>query len=86
MISYMGNREENISCIPKTSLTDLKDKSRTKFTLISFFFHEKLCIGLVMYDFIMLILKSFQDKSNCIFFADIHLEIRGLYSSQFSEL
>ena len=44
----MGNREENISCIPKTSLTDLKDKSKTKLTSISFFFQEKLCIGLVM--------------------------------------
>ena len=33
----MGNREENISCIPKTSLTDIKDKSRTKLTSISFF-------------------------------------------------
>ena len=32
----MGNREENISCIPKTSLTDIKDKSRTKLTSISF--------------------------------------------------
>ena len=33
----MGNREENISCIPKTSLTDLKDKSRTKLKSISYF-------------------------------------------------
>ena len=27
----MGNRVENISSIPKTSLTDRKDKSRTKY-------------------------------------------------------
>ena len=45
---YMGNREENISSIPKTSFTNLKDKSRTKLTSVSFFFLEKLCIGLVM--------------------------------------
>ena len=44
----MGNQEENISSIPKTSLTELMDKSRTKLTSISFFFLEKLCIGLVM--------------------------------------
>ena len=44
----MGNQEENISSIPKTSLADLKDISRTKLTSISFFCLEKLCIGLVM--------------------------------------
>ena len=44
----MGNQEENISSIPKTSLTGLMDKSRTKLTSIPFFFLEKLCIGLVM--------------------------------------
>ena len=44
----MGNQEENISSIPKTSLTDLKDKSRTKLASISFFFLDKLCIRLVM--------------------------------------
>ena len=44
----MGNQEENISSIPKTSLTDLKDKSRTKLPSISFFFLDKLCIRLVM--------------------------------------
>ena len=80
----MGNREENISCIPKTSLTDLKDKSRTKLTSISFFSLKTL--HWISYDFIMLIFQGFQDKSNYILFADIHLEIRGLYSSQFSEL
>ena len=44
----MGSRVENISSIPKTSLKDIKDKSRTKLTSISFFSLEKLCIGLVM--------------------------------------
>ena len=44
----MGNQEENISSIPKTSFTNLKDKSRTKLTSVSFFFLEKLCIGLIM--------------------------------------
>ena len=33
-IFYMGNRVENISSIPKSSLTGIKDKSRTKLTSI----------------------------------------------------
>ena len=33
----MGKQVENISSIPKTSLTDIQDKSRNKLTSISFF-------------------------------------------------
>ena len=47
IISYTVNKVENISSIPKTSLTDKKDKPRKELTSISFFF-EKQCIGLVM--------------------------------------
>ena len=45
---YMGNREENISSILKTSLTDRNDKSKTKLISISFYFLRKQCIGLIM--------------------------------------
>ena len=37
------------------------------------------------YDFIMLIFKGFQDRSNYILFSHIHLEIRALRPGQFSD-
>ena len=80
----MGNRVENILSIPKTGFTDKKDESRTKLTSISFYFLRTL--HWISYDFFMLIFQGFQDNSNYILFAHIHLEIRALYPSQFSEL
>ena len=64
----MGNRVENIPSIPKTSLREIQDKSKTKLTSVSFFPSETL--HWVSYDFIMLIFHGFQDKSNYILFAD----------------
>ena len=40
----MGNRVENISSIPKTGLTDKKDKSTTKLTSISLYFLRNIAL------------------------------------------